>query len=103
MVSKVFAHLPCIKLTKGEVLKMLEDLKSAGIENILALRGDINPGFIPKNDFKFASDLISFMKEHGDFNIVAACYPESHFESLSIIDDICNLKRKVDVGANQLS
>jgi len=82
---------------------MLEDLKSAGIENILALRGDINPGFIPKNDFKFASDLISFMKEHGDFNIVAACYPESHFESLSIIDDICNLKRKVDVGANQLS
>ncbi len=96
------AHLPCINLTKGEVLKMLDDFKKAGIENILALRGDVNPSFSPKNDFKFASDLISFIKEHGDFNIIAACYPEGHFESPSIIDDIRNLKRKVDAGANQL-
>jgi len=96
------AHLPSINHTKGEVLKMLEDLRSAGIENILALRGDVNPSFSPKNDFKFASDLISFIKEHGDFNIIAACYPEGHFESPSIIDDIRNLKRKVDAGANQL-
>lgn len=96
------AHLPSINHTKGEVLKMLEDLRTAGIENILALRGDVNPSFSPKNDFKFASDLISFIKEHGDFNIIAACYPEGHFESPSIIDDIRNLKRKVDAGANQL-
>lgn len=96
------AHFPCINLTKGEVLKMLEDLRSAGIENILALRGDVNPGFNPKNDFKFANDLISFIKEHGDFNIIAACYPEGHFESPTIIEDIRNLKRKVDAGANQL-
>lgn len=96
------AHLPSINHTKVEVLKILEDLRSAGIENILALRGDVNPKFSPKNDFKFASDLISFIKEHGDFNIIAACYPEGHFESPSIIDDIRNLKRKVDAGANQL-
>lgn len=96
------AHLPSINHTKGEVLKMLEDLRTAGIENILPLRGDVNPSFSPKNDFKFASDLISFIKEHGDFNIIAACYPEGHFESPSIIDDIRNLKRKVDAGANQL-
>lgn len=96
------AHLPSINHTKVEVLKILEDLRSAGIENILALRGDVNPSFSPKNDFKFASDLISFIKEHGDFNIIAACYPEGHFESPSIIDDIRNLKRKVDAGANQL-
>jgi methylenetetrahydrofolate reductase (NADPH) len=44
------AHLPCINLTKREVLKMLEDFRSAGIENILALRGDVNPNFTPKND-----------------------------------------------------
>ncbi|WP_412779100.1 methylenetetrahydrofolate reductase [Acetivibrio saccincola] len=56
------AHLPSINHTKGEVLKMLEDLRTAGIENILALRGDVNPSFSPKNDFKFASDLISFKK-----------------------------------------
>ena len=96
------AHLPSINHTKVEVLKILEDLRTAGIENILALRGDVNPSFSPKNDFKFASDLISFIKEHGDFNIIAACYPEGHFESPSIIDDIRNLKRKVDAGANQL-
>lgn len=96
------AHLPCINLTKGEVLKMLDDFKKAGIENILALRGDVNTRFILKNDFKYASDLISFIKENGDFNIIAACYPEGHFESPSIIDDIRNLKRKVDAGANQL-
>ena len=96
------AHLPCINLTKSDVLKMLEDFKSAGVKNILALRGDINPNFTPKKDFKYASDLITFIRENGDFNIIAACYPEGHNESPSIIEDIRNLKRKVDAGANQL-
>src|SRR5690606_26616001 len=59
------AHLPCINLTKGEVLKMLDDFKKAGIENILALRGDVTTRFILKNDFKYASDLISFIEETG--------------------------------------
>lgn len=96
------AHLPCINLTKGEVLKMLDDFKKAGIENILALRGDVNTRFILKNDFKYASDLISFIKENGDFNIIGACYPEGHIECPTIIEDIRNLKRKVDAGAEQL-
>jgi len=95
-------HLPCINLTKTEVLEKLNDFKKAGIENILALRGDVNPNFTPKNDFKYASELISFIKENGDFNIIGACYPEGHAESPSIIEDILNLKSKVDVGANQL-
>ena len=95
-------HLPCINLTKNEALKMLENFKSAKIENILALRGDVNPSFMPKNDFKYASDLISFIKENGDFNIIAACYPEGHVECPTIIEDIRNLKSKVDAGANQL-
>ncbi|WP_296619985.1 methylenetetrahydrofolate reductase [NAD(P)H] [Marivirga sp.] len=96
------AHLPCINLTKGEVLKVLEDFKGASIENILALRGDINTDFTPKKDFKYASDLISFIKENGDFNIIGACYPEGHSECPTIIEDIRNLKSKVDAGANQL-
>ena len=81
---------------------MLEDFKSDGVKKILALRGDINPNFTPKKDFKYASDLITFIRENGDFNIIAACYPEGHNESPSIIEDIRNLKRKVDAGANQL-
>ncbi len=96
------AHLPCINLTKRDVLKMLDDFRKAGIENILALRGDINPDVISQKEFKYASDLISFIKDNGDFNIIGACYPEGHIESMNIVDDIRNLKTKVDAGANQL-
>ena len=95
-------HLPSINLDKSEVLKMLDDFSGAGIENILALRGDINPDFTPKSDFKYASDLISFIKENGDFNIIAACYPEGHIECPTIVEDIHNLKKKVDAGASHL-
>lgn len=96
------AHLPCINLDKSEVLNMLDDFSNAGIENILALRGDINPDYTPKSDFKYASDLISFIKENGDFNIIAACYPEGHIECPTIVEDIHNLKTKVDAGASHL-
>lgn len=96
------AHLPCINLDKREVLNILDDFKGAGIENILALRGDVNPKFLPKNNFKYASDLVSFIKENGDFNVIAACYPEGHIECPTIIEDIRNLKIKVDAGADQL-
>jgi len=95
-------HLPGINLDKKEALKVLDDLKNAGIENILALRGDENPTFTPKNDFKHASDLISFIEDNGDFNIIAACYPENHLECPTAIEDIHNLKYKVDAGTNQL-
>lgn len=96
------AHLPCIGLTKEEVLLQLEGFKQNGIENILALRGDI-PDFIQaQGDFTYASDLIKFIKEYGDFDITAACYPEGHIESKSLIADINNLKKKVDAGAGQL-
>lgn len=96
------AHLPCINLTKSDALKMLDYFRGAGIENILALRGDVNPNFAPKNDFKYANDLISFIKQNGDFNIIGACYPEGHIESPTIIEDIRNLKNKVEAGADQL-
>jgi methylenetetrahydrofolate reductase (NADPH) len=96
------AHLPCINLNKDEVLNMLEGFKQAGVENILALRGDVNPARVPKQDFRYASDLVSFIKENGDFNIIGACYPEGHSESPSLLDDIRHLKIKVDAGTEQL-
>lgn len=96
------AHLPCIGLTKEDVLSKLRELETAGIENILALRGDIPDSGYVQGDFKYASDLISFIKVHGDFDIIAACYPEGHIESASKIEDIQNLKRKVDAGVDHL-
>ena len=96
------AHLPCINFTKEEVLAILEDFRQNGIENILALRGDITPDVTPKTDFRHASDLVSFLREHGGFNIIGACYPEGHPESPDIVSDIRSLKRKVDAGVSQL-
>lgn len=96
------AHLPCINLTKSDVLELLDGFKQAGIENILALRGDINPDFLPQQDFKYASELVSFIKENGDFNVIGACYPEGHNESASLAEDIRHLKTKVDAGTGQL-
>jgi methylenetetrahydrofolate reductase (NADPH) len=96
------AHLPGIYLTKDDVLEMLDGFRQQGIENILALRGDISPECPPKKDFRYASDLISFIKENADFNIIGACYPEGHSECHSLIEDIRNLKIKVDAGTDQL-
>ncbi|MDE6780515.1 MAG: methylenetetrahydrofolate reductase [NAD(P)H] [Ruminococcus sp.] len=95
-------HLPCINYTKEEVSSTLSEIKNRGIENILALRGDRNPDIEPRKDFPHASDLITYIKSHGDFDIAGACYPECHPDSDTIIDDIINLKKKVDAGATHL-
>ena len=96
------AHLPCIGLSKESVRQQLCKLKSAGIENILALRGDIPAGLNYSGDFPHASDLIRYIRECGDFNILAACYPEGHTESKNIFDDITHLRTKVEAGADHL-
>lgn len=96
------AHLTCVNCTKSDIDIILEQLKTHGIENILALRGDINPDIPPKNDFRYASELVTYIREHGDFSISGACYPEGHMETESIIDDIKHLKIKVDAGAKHL-
>lgn len=95
-------HLPCINYTKEEIVEVLNDLDARGIENILALRGDINPDIEPKKNFAYASDLIKFIKERGDYDIAGACYPEGHVEAESLTADILNLKKKVDMGADHL-
>jgi methylenetetrahydrofolate reductase (NADPH) len=96
------AHLTCVNDTKAEIVQVLDRLKQNGIENILALRGDINPEIPVKNEFHFAGELVEFIKNSGDFYISGACYPEGHIESESLEADIQNLKRKVDAGAEHL-
>lgn len=96
------AHLTCVNSKKEQVLAELQALKNNGIENILALRGDIVPDIPGCEDFKYASDLISFVKENGDFDIAAACYPEGHPAAESFAADIKHLKNKVDCGASHL-
>ena len=96
------AHLPCINLSKEDVLSILRNFRENGIENILALRGDANPEIPQCGDFRHASDLIAFIKENGNFNIIGACYPEGHPQSENMVNDIRNLKKKVESGCDQL-
>lgn len=96
------AHLTCVNSTKAEIVSILANLKENGIENILALRGDIRPDIPPKHDFEHASDLTAFIKQSGDFSVSGACYPEGHCESVDAVSDILNLRKKVDAGAEHL-
>lgn len=93
------AHLTCINSTKEEIDYILNDLKAHGIENILALRGDIPEGGVLKGDFKYAYELISHIKKRGDFNIAAACYPEGHVKGKNLKEDLIHLKLKEESGA----
>lgn len=96
------AHLPCINLSAETAIEILDSLQENGIENILALRGDISPDTKPDGTFSHASDLISFIHQRYDFNILAACYPEGHSESKNIVEDMNYLKQKVDCGVSHL-
>lgn len=96
------AHLTCINDTKEDIERVLDRLEQNGIKNILALRGDINPNIPPKNEFAYASELIAFIKQRGGFYISGACYPEGHVDSNNLIEDVLNLKKKVDAGAEHL-
>ena len=95
-------HLPCINFTRAEIDSTLAEAQKRGIENILALRGDINPDIPPVKDFEHASDLITYLRNKGDFDIAGACYPECHPDAETLEEDIENLKKKVDAGADHL-
>ena len=99
------AHLTCVCASKEGIKTALADMKNAGIENILALRGDI-----PKNydgqvfaEFSHASELVELIKETGDFCVGGACYPEVHPDSANKHEDIIGLKKKVDAGCDYLA
>lgn len=95
-------HLTCLHYGKEEISQMLDQLEEAGIKNVLALRGDVNPNIPVKNDFRYANELVEFIKSRGAFDISGACYPETHLEAPDAVTDIRNLKRKVDAGVTHL-
>lgn len=93
------AHLSCITSTKERVHSQLSQLKEHGIENILALRGDIPDGMsMERLDYRYASELVKEIASDGSFCIGGACYPEGHPESESSFDDIKHLKEKAQCG-----
>ncbi len=97
------AHVTCVSSTKETVKKYLKVLKDKGIENILALRGDIPKEGPTVQDYRYASELIRDIKEAGDFSIGGACYPEGHTESKNQKEDIRFLKEKTDMGCDFLT
>ena len=102
------AHLTCVSSTKETVKQRIEDIKAAGIENIMALRGDIPTELAGEDrsswDYRHAVELVRELRESGaDFCIGAACYPEIHPESANQREDIKYLKEKVDAGCSFLT
>lgn len=95
-------HLPASHLTRHDVDVFLDEADNAGIQNILALRGDIPASGRVSDDFHYASDLAAYIKQRGDFNVVGACYPEGHPESPNALSDIQALRTKVDAGTSEL-
>lgn len=94
------AHLTCVSSTREKVWSVLKELKSRGIENVLALRGDIPADKKVEKDYRYASELIAEIRRSGDFCIGAACYPEGHVESENKTADIRHLKEKVEAGCD---
>ena len=94
------AHLTCVSSSREKVHQVLKELEEKGIENVLALRGDIPKDGRTVHDYRYASELIREIKEKGDFCIGAACYPEGHVESANKTADIGYLKEKVEAGCD---
>ena len=94
------AHLTCVSSTREKVQSVLCELKERGIENVLALRGDIPADKRVEKDYQYASQLIGEIRKAGDFCIGAACYPEGHVESVNKTEDIHYLKEKVEAGCD---
>jgi methylenetetrahydrofolate reductase (NADPH) len=99
------AHLTCVGATKESIHSALTDMQTAGVTNILALRGDKPKDFEgdPFTDYHYASELVADIKEFGGFSIGGACYPEGHPDAATKREDIANLKKKVDAGCEFLT
>ena len=96
------AHLTCMGATRADVDAYIARLRAAGIDNVLALRGDRVAGREPV-DFEYASDLIAYIKDTApDLCVGAACYPEGHVECEDLATDVAHLRRKQDAGADFL-
>ena len=106
--TPTIAHLTCVSSTRETVLERIEDMKAAGIENVMALRGDIPEDMRDadrsKWSYRYAVELVRELRESGaDFCIGGACYPEVHPESPDQREDIKRLREKVDAGCSFLT
>lgn len=99
------AHLTCVTASRRNINERLNSFKAAGIQNIMALRGDLPEGFTFADDgcYRHACELVEEIKRHGDFCVGGACYPEGHPESPDSDSDIKMLKLKVDAGCDFLT
>ncbi|MCH9033038.1 MAG: methylenetetrahydrofolate reductase [NAD(P)H] [Planctomycetes bacterium] len=100
------AHLTCVEATREDLGRVVDSLKVAGIDNVLALRGDPPSGqsefHVTERGFAHANQLIEFIRDRSEMCIGAACYPETHPESAGLDVDLEHTKRKVDAGADFL-
>jgi methylenetetrahydrofolate reductase (NADPH) len=107
MNEDIVPHISCLGLTREQIEVHLQNYTELGINKLLALRGDVPEGtesvddvFIPPDGFRYANELVSYIKERGGFQVLVACYPEGHPEAPTIQSDIDNFMRKVEAGAD---
>lgn len=100
------AHITCVGFTREDLEKNCAALEAAGVNHVLALRGDrpqhMTDEQFNSREFFYATDLVRHLKAHTSLQISGACYPEKHFESPSLEEDLIHLKEKVDAGATSL-
>jgi methylenetetrahydrofolate reductase (NADPH) len=99
---QVAPHLSCIGATRTSIAELLDHYREKGIRRLVALRGDLPSGMVDRGEFRYASDLVAFIRQHsGDwFHIEVAAYPEMHPQATSPEQDLDNFIRKVEAGAN---
>jgi methylenetetrahydrofolate reductase (NADPH) len=101
---EAMAHLTCVGHSRGEIAAVLDEIEAAGVENVIALRGDPPRGetnFVPHPEgFRHADELVAFIRATKDFCLAVAGYPEGHPEAPDKETDLLNLKRKVAAGAD---
>jgi methylenetetrahydrofolate reductase (NADPH) len=98
----VAPHLSCVGGSRAELASLLDDYRAAGYRRIVALRGDLPSGMATPGDFRYAAELVAFIRQHsGDhFHIEVAAYPETHPQADNALKDLQHFKAKVDAGAN---
>ena len=99
---QVAPHLSCIGATRTSIAELLDHYREKGVRRLVALRGDLPSGMVDRGEFRYASDLVAFIRKHsGDwFKIEVAAYPEMHPQATSPGQDLDNFIRKVDAGAD---
>jgi methylenetetrahydrofolate reductase (NADPH) len=95
-------HISCVASTRKDIAEQLERYRANGIRHLVALRGDLPSGLAAAGEFRYAADLVAFIRQtSGDwFHIEVACYPEYHPQTRNAAEEVRNFKAKVDAGAN---